>query len=247
MSCQPVYLSPYRESGILSWIDHIRQFSSFYQEFLTGSVKYQASAGSPINYSAKRVKDRSNAKIGEITAIDHDGITYNILMSAGILHVETGGIRAPIISAPAKFSKAKKTAFLKAVVRTLMDDPENIFRYIKPGQVQETAPAVGPATAQASAPETVIENITLSPFPGPGALDQNPVNFEIERENLSDLLSEELSDMGTSEYDDALLLPEFNREDPEEVIKAFSEPEKVTPAGWIPHLRLSITEEMIRA
>jgi hypothetical protein len=247
MSCQPVYLSPYRESGILSWIDHIKQFSAFYQEFLTGSVKYQASKGSPINYSAKRVKDKSRVKIGEITPVTYDGITYNILMSAGILHVETGGIRAPIVSAPAKMTKAKKTAFLKAVVRTLIDDPENIFRYIKPGRVQETAPAVGPAVVQASAPETAIENITLSPFPGPGTLDQNPVNFEIERENLSDLLSEELSDMGTSEYDDISLLPEYNRETPEEIIKAFSEPEKVTPAGWIPHLKLSITEEMIRA
>jgi len=156
MSCQPVYLSPYRETGILNWIDHIRQFSSFYQEFLTGSVKYQASKGSPINYSAKRVKDRSNAKIGEITTINHEGTIYNILMSGGSIHIETGGIMAPVISAPAKMTKAKKTTFLKAVVRTLMDDPENIFRYIKPGQNRETN------TVQAPAPAGWIPHLKLS-------------------------------------------------------------------------------------
>jgi hypothetical protein len=185
MACQPIYLNPFRESGILSHIariEELRVFSPDYRDFLLYGPKYPASPGKPINYNAKRVKDRSNAKIGTETEIDYGAVIYPpavaIIMNGAVL-LRHNGIEYPVIEAPASIAKGKKTAFLKAVVRTFMDDPENIRQYIPAAALtrattQAPAPVASPPAH--TMPEDLVERITGSPYPGPGAGSDNPVS-----------------------------------------------------------------------
>ena len=111
------------------WLNNISIFSPEYQQILSGDYP-RASKGKPCFYGAKTVKDPSYSKIGTETTIYNDDITVKALIHDNSVILDISGITYPVISAPSRFNKNQKIKFCKAVVRTFIDDPDNIMDYI---------------------------------------------------------------------------------------------------------------------
>ena len=154
-----------------------------------------------------------------------------------------------IVNAPNKFTKTKKETFCKAVIHSMVNDQDCFFEQLdrvmdKQKEAQEI-PAIIPE-------DIVIENITLSPYPGMGILEKAMTNknwLEIEdreyaiRDIKTDLI-EDMYPMG-SEYDSLSLENEYNRGEEIELYNLLNP--VIVQKYNVPHLRLSIIEERVPA
>jgi hypothetical protein len=135
-------------------------------------------------------------------------------------------------------TQPEKLRFCKAVIWALLNDEISLkdkladIGYIPP--VNDTVK------------DFMFEEITMSPYPGIGEtnLVMDAMNDEIDRDNLSSLLHEELSDMDHEEYEGY-----FKDQNDSEIREYLS---SITPVNVIskwsmPHLRISIIEECVPA
>lgn len=194
----------------------------------------------------------SYSEIGNENPI-HDPDNYEITIPAEItpgMDVYLNGIY--IAGAPEyrqlstgktkKIPQTERARFCRGVIWFLMND-ETCLRdklseigYKPPAKIPAPVPETIPAT------DICIENITGTLYPGPGAI---PEDQEIDPVIAADI-KEMKEDSRYREYD--TLDQENNPEPPAEIIQAFFPVQKKAyPAGWINHLRITITEEAIPA
>lgn len=139
-------------------------------------------------------------------------------------------------------SQSEKLRFCKAVVWALVHD-ENCLN----DKLSEIG-YVSPVKECEINIDHIVENITLSPFPGPGIVE------EIEYTEMYAYRQKERDDRETiiKEYDDdpeespyeitgAYLNPENNPESADEIINAFCK-KPISPGTYYPHIRCYIQE-----
>lgn len=239
-------------------------FSKDYIQWLTDPQYPRASPGKPINYGTSLPYKPAYSKIGNETIL-YDPDNCDMLHKIEIIDNSVLFNGVIIASAPEKHGSGKKVTknekltFCRAVVWSII--PGTIMRHVKNqhGNMEYvTVPddeylreliAKYPADVPEKEPEitldNIVENITMTPYPGPGVVEEieytEAYAYRQDLKDLSKLLHEELSDMDHDEiWNNVSLNQENNPETADEIINAFCT--NVMPVGWIPHLRLSIQE-----
>ncbi len=190
-----------------------------------------------------KVSVPSYSEITEETTI-HDPDNYDILYTVEItpfMDVRINGIL--IASAPEyrhlstgrtkKITQAERARFCRGVVWWLLNDQtclKDKLAELSIVPVPAPVPVVVPADAG-------IEGITGSPYPGP-ALIPDPAD------DVDPIVSADIEEMKMDEPEDAYPMPD----EPIEVVREFCTIPRIRqfPAGWINHLRITITEEAYR-
>lgn len=173
----------------------------------------------------------------------HDPNDYEIRINAEItpgMDVLLNGIL--IASAPEykqqktgktkKLTQPERARFCRGVIWWLINDAECLkdklveIGYVTPGKIETPDPV-----------DYLIENITLSPFPGPACLDIIPYD-----QYVVDTLTKELIEEGPEspyEITGSYLDADNNPETADQIINAFC----IIPTGrYYPHLRVYIQE-----
>ena len=229
-----------------------------------GSI-YRSNGALPYKPSYSRIEDITtlsdpdNYELKHVIEIKNNEVFFNGSIIA----------RAPLThNNGKKFTIAQRAQFCKAVVysiipgeikRPIKDHPSKCVVYesipddeylkeliaqypaIMPQKEDQEIPAIIPE-------DIVIENITLSPYPGMGILEKAMTNknwLEIEDREYAALdiktdLIEDMYPMG-SEYDSLSLENEYNRGEEIELYNLLNP--VIVQKYNVPHLRLSITEE----
>jgi len=192
-------------------------------------------------YKKETIPGISYASIGLTTTIQ-DGIIAEITPE---LNVTLNGI---LIAVSPKLTTTKngkekartqseKLRFCKAVIWALVHD-ENCLN----DKLSEIG-YVSPVKECEINIDHIVENITLSPFPGPGIVEEiEYTEMYAYRQNQKDLersLHEELSDMDHDEiWNNVSLDQENNPESADEIIQAFCK----NAGTYYPHLKVYIQE-----
>jgi len=233
-----------------------------------GSI-YRSNGALPYKPSYSRIEDittlsdPNNYDLKHIIEIKN----YEVFFNGSII------ARAPLThNNGKKFTIAQKAQFCKAVVysiipgeikRPIKDHPSKCVvyesipddEYLK--ELIAQCPAIVPQKEAQEMPaiipeDIIIENITLSPYPGIGILEKAMTNknwLEIEdreyaiRDIKTDLI-EDMYPMG-SEYDSLSLENEYNRGEEIELYNLLNP--VIVQKYNVPHLRLSIIEERVPA
>jgi hypothetical protein len=133
-----------------------------------------------------------------------------------------------------KITQTERARFCRGVIWWLMNDQTCLKDKLQ--EIGYITPVEIPAVID---PEISIESMTGSVYPGPGVLHKETWMDELpviaEESMIRSDIEEMVLDAREKEYD-AL---------DQEIIAAFEPVKAVRPAGWIPHLRLSIIEECL--
>lgn len=132
-------------------------------------------------------------------------------------------------------TQAEKLRFCKAVIWALINDETSLKdKLIDIGYVPPVNDSVK---------DFMIEEITMSPYPGPGIVEEIEYTemyaYRHDLKDLSEMLHEELSDMDHDEiWNNISLNQENNPESADEIINAFC----TIPGTYYPHIRCYIQE-----
>ncbi|MDD2246354.1 MAG: hypothetical protein PHC39_04650 [Proteiniphilum sp.] len=176
----------------------------------------------------------------ELTTKIQDGIIaeitpkLNVLLN-GVLIAESPKLTTTKSGKEKARTQAERLRFCKAVVWALINDEMSLKdKLLEIGCIQPVNDSVK---------DFMIEEITMSPYPGPGIVDEIRYTEEYAyltaQKDLSILLKNELADMAESEVWDRISLEvENNPESVEEIINAFCK----IPGTYYPHLKVYIQE-----
>ena len=234
-----------------------------------GSI-YRSNGALPYKPSYSRIEDITPLSDPDNYELKHviEIKNYEVFFNGSII------ARAPLThNNGKKFTIAQKAQFCKSVVYTIIPQTKYIKVYNKSERKDMDVcvpddeylkeliaqyPAIVPQKEAQEIPaiipeDIVIENITLSPYPGMGILEKAMTNknwLEIEdreyaiRDIKTDLI-EDMYPMG-SEYDSICLENEYNRGEEIELYNLLN-PVVIVQKYNVPHLRLSIIEERVSA
>jgi hypothetical protein len=249
-------------------------FNPDYIRWLTDDLYPRAQKGSPINYGSSLPYKPAYGKIKNETKLsdpDKYDLIHKIEITDN--QVIFNGARiatAPEIHGNGKkVTKTEKLTFCRAVVYSII--PGEIKRNVKnkhgnmeimsvpddeyfreliakyPALISNQSEEMQKIMSDESPAinlDHIVEDIVLSPYPGPGIIDEyryhGPcMELEMSAGDLSKTL-EELTDMiRDEEYNMLSLESENNRESPEEIINAFC---KIPAGTYYPHLKVYIQE-----
>lgn len=205
-------------------------FTPQYIQWLTvNDPRYRIENHSPVTKRSYHPKSVSYAGIKAETQVWSRGDDPIIAVIQGTsVSLVCAGVSYCVCSAPAGKSKSDQAKFCKAVVRSFLDDPSNVWDYVPLNAVPEKEPAV--------CLDNVVENITLSPFPGPAIVEEIEYTEmyayrEKERDAINTIIIEYGDDPEESPYEitGRYLNQENNPETSTEIINAFCK----SPPGLI--------------
>jgi hypothetical protein len=246
----PIIDDKHKDSSRVEEFKTLR-FSPYYVSWLTGENWIGCSKGKPSVYHAAS-KPVTNNKIGNETVLcapqPLPGETViKALIEDNSVVLDIAGIRYPVTSAPAAMTKPKKVKFLKAVVRTFLDDPENVLQYVNrtpaPIPVQtaiEPVPVELPDYIGAYTQEA-ITGYPLIDIPVPTTAEDNDTFDQLLENGMFRNREYNGTPISGSNVDMAASMEMDQNETDQEIIAAFN-PVCAKPAGYISYLNLVIRE-----
>jgi len=173
----------------------------------------------------------------------HDPTNYEILIHAeitpgmdvllnGVLIASAPVYKQQVTGKTKKLTQPERARFCRGVIWWLLND-ENCLK----DKLSEIGYTTQAKTEIPDPVDYLIENITLSPFPGPAFLDIMPYD-----QYVVDTLTKEIDDEGPESIYDitgSFLNPENNPESADQIISAFC---TIPPGRYYPHLKVYIQE-----
>lgn len=172
----------------------------------------------------------------------------------GVLIAESPKLKRNARGKDIQTTQAEKARFCRGVIWWLMNDEICLKDKLSEIGYCAPAPVVIPAVPAMVPADISIESITGSVYPGYGLIDGEikysaEYAYELIQKETRDTIKNELIDEGSDDPGYDILDDAFNPEPAAEIIRAFDQGPgiKQFPAGWINHLKITITEESCTA
>ena len=218
-------------------------FSPQYIQWLTvNDHRYRVENHSPCPKRSYHPKSVSYAGIKAETQVSARGDDPIIAVIRGTsVSLVCAGVSYCVCSAPAGKSKTFQDKFCRAVVRSFLDDPANVWDYVPLYAVPEKAPAE-PISVDIPDYVGAYTQEAITGYPE----DRYFVDLELSPAERADIMEmvrwdpfDDVHDNGYTRNQYDALDQSVQHETDRDIIAAF---EPVKPAGWVPYLKLSIRE-----